>query len=157
MGYTASQVWSGTDPRLVRTTPASYGPGFCWCDNLVFAYAVDAMRVDLDTPVHALGLGAIGNVTGGYSISMYLYAGDTLLGTASAGGVAGWQGNTGVTFLGAHSATAFDRVEITGPGYGFAMNHLAVGEVSPVPEPRPALLLALGLAGLSLRRRRDPT
>lgn len=152
-GFTASQLGTAADARLVRTSPEFYGPGFCWCDHLLFASGIPGVRLDFDRPLQAIGLGAIGNITGGYTITLSLYAGSTLLGSTAAGGAAGWQGNTGVTFVGAQSATPFDRVEIGGPASGFAMNHFALGGVSPVPEPVPAALLALGLAGLALRRR----
>lgn len=156
VGVTASQVYAGSDPRLVRTTPSNYGPGFCWCDNLLFAYAVDAVRLDFETPVQSFGLGAIGNTTGGYAIGINFYAGQTLLGTTYGGGTAGWQGNTGVAFAGAFSATPFDRVEIVGPSGGFAMNYWAIGAAAPVPEPAGAALLAAGLARAWRPRRAAP-
>ncbi|MFG6431529.1 PEP-CTERM sorting domain-containing protein [Roseateles sp. LYH14W] len=155
VGFTASQMYAGSDARLVRTTPAFYGPGFAWYDNLLFASGIEGVRLDFATPLHDFGAGAIGNITGGYVMTLRLYADDVLLGSVSASGSAGWQGNSGVTFIGAHSATAFDRVEITGPAYGFAMNHLAIGQVAaPVPEPASAALMALGMAGIALAARR---
>lgn len=155
VGFTASQMHAGSDARLVRSTPAFYGPGFAWYDNLLFASGIEGVRLDFATPLHDFGTGAIGNITGGYTMTLRLYAGDALLGSVSASGSAGWQGNTGVTFIGAHSATAFDRVEITGPVYGFAMNRLAIGPVAaPVPEPASAALMVLGMAGIALAARR---
>jgi hypothetical protein len=152
VGFTASQMYSGSDARLVRTTPPYYGPGFAWYDNLLFASGIEGVRLDFSAPLTAFGTGAIGNITGGYAITLQLFSGSSLLGSVSAGGSAGWQGNTGVTFVGAQSAMPFDRVQITGPVYGFAMNQFAIGEVAPVPEPASAALLALGVAGLALRR-----
>ena len=155
VSFTASQMYAGSDARLVRTTPAFYGPGFAWYDNLLFASGIEGVRLDFSTPLHDFGTGAIGNITGGYTMTLRLYAADALLGSVSAGGSAGWQGNTGVTFIGAHSATPFDRVEITGPVYGFAMNRFAIGEVAaPVPEPASAMLMGLGMAGIALAARR---
>lgn len=155
VGFTISQMYAGSDARLVRTTPTYYGPGFAWYDNLLFASGIEGVRLDFATPLHDFGTGAIGNITGGYTITLRLYAADALLGSVSASGSAGWQGNSGVTFIGAHSATAFDRVEITGPVYGFAMNRLAIGPVtSPVPEPASAALMVLGMAGMALAARR---
>ena len=154
VSYTATQLLSGSDPRLWRITPQSYGPGFTSNDKLLFVVSSEGVRIDLGTPVNALGLGGIGNITGGYVIFLDLYAGNTLLGGVLAGGTAGFQGNTGVTFVGAQSVTAFDRVQISTSAFGFAMNHFAIGAVSAVPEPTAGGMLALGLAALALVARR---
>ena len=133
--YIATQVNAGSDARLVRTTPASYGPGFPWCDNLLFASGIPAVRLDFATPITAFGTDAIGNITGGFDITLTLCGGATLLGSVTWGSTAGWQGTTGVAFAGQQSAIAFNRVEIASPVFGFAMNQFAIGPVAAVPEP----------------------
>lgn len=152
VGYTASQLHAGSDARLVRTTPASYGPGFAWYDNLVFASGIDGIRLDFSQPVNAFGAGAIGNITGGYLMTLRFFSAGTLLGSVGAGGVAGFQGNTGVTFVGGQSVVPFDQVEVLGPNFGFALNGMAIGAVAAVPEPAAALLLTLGLAVFGWRQ-----
>ncbi|MGQ3051662.1 MAG: PEP-CTERM sorting domain-containing protein [Roseateles sp.] len=156
VSFLASALYDGGDARLVRSSPANYGPGFWWGDHLLFASGIEGLRLDFGAPLGAFGIGAIGNITGGYAITVSLFDGDTLLGSLSAGGVAGWQGNTGVTFVAAQSTQAFDRVEVRGPAYGFATNGFVMAPAAPVPEPASVLMMAVGGLALWLdgRRRR---
>lgn len=151
VGYIATQLHTGSDARLNRITPSGFGPGFSFLDNLVFAATTEGIRIGFSQPVNAFGVGAIGNITGGYAITMRFYDGNALLGNVVGLGVAGFSGNTGVTFVGGQSATAFNKVEIVSSGsggFGFAMNGMAIGPVAAVPEPAAAGMLAAGMLAL---------
>ncbi len=152
VAFTATALYGGSDARLQRIAPSGYGPGFWWGDSLLFANGIEGLRLDFAQPLTAFGVGAIGNITGGYAISLSVLSQDSLLGSVAAGGVAGWQGNTGVTFVGAQCTQPFDRVEIRGPVFGFATNGFGIA-AAPVPEPTSLLLMAAGSAALLLGRR----
>ena len=151
VGYTANQLTTDSITRLNRITPSGFGPGFSFQDNLVFVADLAGVSISFSQPVNAFGAGAIGNITGGYAITMRFYDGNTLLGSVVGLGAAGFSGNTGVTFVGGQSTTAFNKVEIVSSGsggFGFAMNGMAIGPVAAVPEPATAAMLAVGMLAL---------
>lgn len=151
VGYTATQLTADSTTRLNRVTTSGFGPGFYFADNLVFVADLAGVSISFSQPVNAFGVGAIGNITGGYGITIRFYDGNTLLGNATGLGVAGFGGNTGPTFVGGQSATAFNKVEIISVGsggFGFATNGMSIGPVAAVPEPATAGMLAVGMLAL---------
>ncbi len=51
VGFTASPSDGSTQPQLWRITPSDFGPGFCWCDNLLFTNATQGLDLSFDTPL----------------------------------------------------------------------------------------------------------
>jgi hypothetical protein len=86
---------------------------------------------------------------GGTSVFFQLFSGATLLHTSGALGVSATP-----TFLASGFGTAVDRVRVVGSDVLWVMDDVTFGPTTVVPEPSTYLLLATGLVGIAMLRRR---
>jgi hypothetical protein len=118
-----------------------------------------AMTLILPFEVRYLGL-LWGSVDAYNRLSFY--DGATLLGSITGGEVAalpnGDQGPDGTRYVNVTSTLGFDRVVATSNGWAFEFDNVAFNIAPPpalgVPEPGTLMLMAAGLLGLGLARRR---
>jgi hypothetical protein len=85
----------------------------------------------------------------GTNVFFQLFSGATLLHTSGALGVSATP-----TFLSSGFGTAVDRVRVVGSDLLWVMDDVTFGSTTVVPEPSTYLLLATGVAGIAVIRRR---
>lgn len=178
VGFTLAPT-NGALNRLHRVTALDYGPGFNTgaIEPIMFYHGGPGIRFSFARGLTAFGFSGIGNWTGGYSLTLDLFAGSTLVGTLTRTGEAGGFGyrNSGPTFLGLSSTTPFDAAVLRSGGrdrygdydIGFAINltganpapQAGLPAATVTPEPGTVALLAAGLLGVggAARRRRVRT